>query len=335
MSGLLTINPTPSFLVQYDFVYKQFLPNIIYSANYSLQSIYFLTRLNGYAVAQNTNQILQTSDGGNNWQIIYTVNNPIFPANTLGLTNIVFPSTKVGFVVGSSLYNNQSGGLEFGGICLRTTDGGQSWVTLKESLDTALNDISFSSPADIYLVGATPDYYGLILHTADTGSNWTKLVVKSGINEVSFNAITQKNGIVLIAGQSGTNPFIHYSLDNGSTWRSYTVENLEASANAVAILNTQPTPTLLVGLSSGAIISSNDNGLSWQTNNLPNAGIEFTNFLFVNTGNGFASGFYTGLFADTILYVTKDTAKTWQGIYLPSIQNKTLKITDMNLIIGQ
>jgi photosystem II stability/assembly factor-like uncharacterized protein len=184
--------------------YQQFMPNI---GGRTIQDITFLDSLTGYASARqsgDTSYILKTTNGGDNWEIIYR--------NFLAMTQIQFLNINTGYAVGAYLFKTINSGFNWsqvtapaispeelyvinedtiwiissnsltGGV-YRTTNGGVSW-------DRQLN-LGSQNPDHIYMfngrLGFIAKNGSYVRRTSDGGLSWTPVINgNDGITDMYF-----------------------------------------------------------------------------------------------------------------------------------------------------
>ncbi len=164
---------------------------------------------NGTIVGQE-GQILYTSDGGSNWS------NRVSPTGTAGIIrDVTFNNGLNGIAVG---YSSPSIG-----FLMRTTNGGNSWQTIKDDFNGALHSISFADSMNGLAVGSG----GLIVRTVDGGETWSFV---PRVNDQTLNGVHFYDSSNAIAvGFGGT---IITSSDGGRNW------TLEESGTIYALRNT-------------------------------------------------------------------------------------------------
>ena len=170
--------------------YQQFMPNL---GGRQIQDITFLDSLTGYACARQTSDssyILKTTNGGDDWQIIYR--------NFFAMTQIQFLNLNIGYACGAYLYKTTDGGFNWNQVSappispeglyvidqntiwiissnsltvgvFHTTNGGVSWITQYSQ--------GSANPSHIYMFNAMFGFMdgGGLKRTTDGGSNWTPI----------------------------------------------------------------------------------------------------------------------------------------------------------------
>jgi photosystem II stability/assembly factor-like uncharacterized protein len=127
-----------------------------------LNDVTFVDQRNGWIVGD-AELILHTTDGGNVWQRQYSAQSS-GGESWLGLLAVSFPTSQFGCAVG---YN---------GLIMTTTNRGQYWaktfIPLKDPNGNSYNlfDVRFVDPSHGWVCGP----YGFIGVTADGGATWSK-----------------------------------------------------------------------------------------------------------------------------------------------------------------
>jgi len=174
-------------------------------------SILFLALLSNQLIAQvNCNAIhlkpvgktsLNCGDSSNLYA--YINNDWEVKANNLGinLKSVFFTSATVGYCVGT------------GGLILKTTDAGASWVAKNSGTTNKLNSIWFTNAS----IGIAVGDNGTIIKTTDGGETWAPIssLATTNLNSVQFLNSTR----VYICGDLGATL---KSKDGGNTWTGST-----------------------------------------------------------------------------------------------------------------
>lgn len=145
--------------------------------------------------------IKQTSDGGQNWQIV--LNTP-----DIWLWEIDFVNDSIGWVCGADNYSitNQQG------YIYKTTDGGLTWQQ-QTSVSQPLYEIDFIDENAGWCVGAR----GKILKTTNGGQTWNQVYtpfLETLTEVIFFDANTG-----WIVGNDG----VRRTFDGGLTWETYSM----------------------------------------------------------------------------------------------------------------
>lgn len=189
--------------------------------NRPLTDMTFTDSLTGFGITGDgtvgdTNYILKTTNGGDNWNIIYSVYRD--------LSRVIFLNGLTGFV---------SGGFNASGSYLiKTNDGGNSWnqITTPEAL--RINDMSIVSEDSLWITSNFFSYY--LYSSTNGGVSWDlKYATGSRIEKIYiyknfgflgsqtqlFKSTNYGNNWTLIPGQNGFNDM--YFIDSLKGWKSY------------------------------------------------------------------------------------------------------------------
>jgi photosystem II stability/assembly factor-like uncharacterized protein len=139
------------------------------------------------------------------------------------------------------------------GKLVQTSDGGQSWHSMRSPASTTLQSIAVWDTSHAVVVGND----GLVMTTGDAGATWRRAEVSTGKHGSRLLRVkTRAKGDAWAVGEGG---LILRSTDRGATWQS--VGKAEDTAwNDVAIGDAQ---VLVVG-EFGRIRRSADGGATWQ-----------------------------------------------------------------------
>jgi photosystem II stability/assembly factor-like uncharacterized protein len=170
------------------------------------------------------------------------------------------------------------------GTIIKTTDGGATWAPQPADVTETLRNVDFLDTNTGWAVGTN----GTILYTADGGADWTRQVVASTdeFRGVAFVNATQ--------GWATSFHATHYDYQGeADDWR-------------------------------GSIWHTNDGGLTWQAQTLPDNASLLNRIKFIDAQHGWAVGVeYTG--NDQygrpqhagIVYRTINGGQTWEEFYSP------------------
>ncbi|MFC2130438.1 PKD domain-containing protein [Bacteroidota bacterium] len=237
-----------------------------------LQSVQFLG--SGYGWAAGGNEVLFTSDGGENW--ISKASGTL----TQGLNDLHFINSATGWCTGTS------------GI-IKTTDTGDSWILQEEGASEATKSIFFISSSTGWAVGTD----GTILKTVNEGTDWSPQTSETTetLNAVYF---TDTNyGYVV-----GDNATILKTTDSGMNWSSQSSGTYSGDFEDIYYINTM---TGWVAGDNGAVFKTTDGGNAWEKLNTNN-GDDFIFVFFLDDTLGWAGGKF-----GTIIK-TKDGGTTWK-----------------------
>lgn len=210
-----------------------------------LTAVFFVDDKHGWAVGHDA-LILHSADGGENWVEQYRDSELEAP-----LLDIWFASPEKGFAVGAY------------GSMLRTDDGGANWENIGDELDNEdgyhLNAITSIKDAGLFVVGEM----GVMLRSADEGDNWE--AVESPYEGSLFGVLpTHQEHSLVVYGLRG---HLFRSEDFGDSWQEIELTTpqggqLRQGLADGALLDDG---RLLVVGHGGAVLISNDNGLSFTT----------------------------------------------------------------------
>ena len=202
--------------------------------------------VNNFGIFASTGSgVFSSSDNGNNWNItnsglsgghfrkLTSVNNDIYAGHILAG---VFKTTNNGvnwqrFALGEgdklfAIYGTQNEFyISIANTILRTTDNGLTFNSAINGL-TNLSVLTLSSfEGDLY-AGSR----GGIFHSADIGSNWTR--VTAGLDDSVFNVIVNK-GVNVFAGSDSRGIFL--STNRGQFWTSVNTGMTDADITSIAV----------------------------------------------------------------------------------------------------
>ena len=323
--------------------YQQWFPNLNGS---SITSITFLDSLTGCAVT-NTNSslegyILRTSNGGDNWNIVYTYTPT---AGTISFNKIAFADANTGFAT-VNYYP-----------FFKTTNAGLNWFIVSNTFSGA-NDMSVINIDTILLVNSDI-MGGGVFRSTNGGINWAPLGQVGGNGQPSRIYMFDKNlgftisnngmrrttnggfNWTIIPGESFTDIKFSDSLkgwktdlgikkttDGGINWFSQQVPSTATNYyRSISILNKDTVwacgpPKLVNNKYLGIILKTTNGGLNW--------GYQFADTLtehdgyyyinFINKINGWAYPYFWG---DTL----------YREIHTNTGGNDTTFLTGVNIIV--
>ncbi|MEE4244348.1 MAG: YCF48-related protein [Kangiellaceae bacterium] len=212
---------------------------VIVPTDAMLTSVYFVDSQIGFAVGHQQ-AILKTTDGGENWQLIYEMKDALdYPA----LLDVWFKDSNNGVAVGAY------------GLYLVTSNGGVTWEQLPllelEDPDFGLPHwyaLAFDSKSSrLYMSGEL----GFLVVSEDFGKTWEK--IESPYSGSFFNVSVTPSGSLLVMGLRGN---FFFSADGGDTWSKVESSSTASINNAVMIGGTQ----MVYLAMDGVILLSNDDG---------------------------------------------------------------------------
>jgi photosystem II stability/assembly factor-like uncharacterized protein len=237
---------------------------------------------------------------------------------------VEFVSSKVGWTI------------NYGGVILRTLNGGLTWMPQKSGTENSLWDAAFINENNGLVVGDN----GVILRTTDGGLNWNTEI--SGVTNCLYAVTFIDDNKAVAVGDNG---IIIKTTDSGITWKqqinqdhnflwgvSFSSENvgIAVGTNGTILRTTtggykwdlQPIETSLqlydvtfldqnifvaVG-ELGTFLRSTDNGITWISHSIYPASNMFS-VSFVDENNGIAVGYRA------VVFVTSDGGINWYSTF--------------------
>lgn len=245
-------------------------------------------------------RILQSTDQGNNWQIIDTTdgfhNAVDFPTSLTGYVggpDLMLKTTDGGITwqmvsipaglwVSSICFINETTGIVVGsdGSIIRTTDGGNTWTTQYYNYVASFNQVIFVDSLTGFVAGGTwydDVEYGDIMKTTDGGITWNDITVSHIINSVSFPSKT--------VGYAAGENILMKTINGGSDWTDMET-NQYLFTNSLYFINAD------TGYSAGAngmVCKTLDGGLTW-TEQWTKTGQDINAIKFIDDNTGFIAG---------------------------------------------
>ena len=218
--------------------YQQFLPDI---ASRQISDIEFLDSLTGLAVANqpsDTSYILKTTDGGDNWQIIYR---KFYAMNRLQFLNL-----NTGYACGGYLY--------------KTTDEGNNWSRLNTP-SVSTENMYVLNEDTIWFVNSD-GLVGGVYRTTNGGTSWTRQLNLGTLNPENIYMYNKDIGFILKVNTGA--PYTRKTTDGGQSW--FVVVNNEGFTDMYFI------DTLTGWRAYRTMKKSTDGGLNWVNQILPQGG---------------------------------------------------------------
>jgi len=174
---------------------QQFMPEI---QGLDIEDVVFLDSLTGYAVAQ-LNFILKTTNGGENWSIIYE-----------DTTSVQFIFKRIQFISENEGFAGGFFGLNYG--MMKTTDAGQNWSLV--NTPTFAEDIFVLSSDTIWFV-CTESLTGGVFRTTNGGALWQRLWSQIGQNPDKIHMLNANTGFCAL--NSGLR-YVRRTTNGGFNW---------------------------------------------------------------------------------------------------------------------
>jgi photosystem II stability/assembly factor-like uncharacterized protein len=273
--------------------YQQFLPSI---GSQQINDITFLDSLTGFAVASkninpDTASILRTTNGGDNWQIVFTQGSRRF-------SRVIFINSLTGFISGGS-----GSGTPY---LYKTTNGGNNWNTVPgATLGTAYwNDMSVISEDTIWLVDAN-SFNGGVFFTSNGGVNWQNQLNLGSQNPNHVYMYNARIGFIC-----EDNFYLRRTTNGGANWTPITGEN--------GFTDMFFADSLTGWKSNGSMKKTTNGGINWITQILPSGGLIVTpNLLAFSNINrdtiwGVGGEIINGSTTEGMLFHTTNGGDTWR-----------------------
>jgi photosystem II stability/assembly factor-like uncharacterized protein len=231
--------------------YQQFMPNI---GGERINDIIFLDSLTGFAVAsRNVNpdsaSILKTTNGGDNWQIVFTQTPKRF-------NRVQFINSTTGFVCGGS-----GGGTP---QLYKTTDAGQNWSIISSFGCSLWKDMFVLDENTIWLVD-DDSFCGGVFYTTNGGVNWTVQYSAGTANPDHIYMYNARIGFISYGGGAS----LGRTTNGGQNWTN--VSGADGYSDIHFIDSITGWKCL------GSMKKTSDGGLTWVLQTLPSGGIIFSN----------------------------------------------------------
>lgn len=248
----------------------------------------FINTNTGFACTNQSGKILKTTNSGQNWTEVYK--NP-----STNFWTINFVNQNVGFAAG------------FGGVLVRTTDGGSNWQLITSNLfKYYIFDIKFLNENTGFLSTSGFYYYydpSLILKTTDKGTSWFPSYQSTEMGEFCLALFVNVSGMIRAVGDMGTSVV---SYDNGVNWeREHFVTY--ADLRRVIFLDAQTGWAWGDYISSCDVLKTTDGGENWSVKF--NSANKVGSIYFLTMNNGF----YTNSAGE--IFKTTDGGDNWVRIY--------------------
>lgn len=258
--------------------YQQFLPDV---NNMPISDIDFLDSLVGFAVTGDgtvgdTNFILKTTNGGDNWFISFL--------NYRNFERVIFINDSIGYVCGG--LNDVMGAL------YKTTNAGENWTRLNTPFGINYEDMSVLNDDTIWVVDDS-GFNGGVFRTTNDGQNWTQQFSGGSQNP---DKIYMYNGKMGFFSDGLTHQVLYKTTNSGSNWNTVPRENGFLDMHFIDSLTGWKLKGEVKKLK-GEVKKSTDGGSTWVKQQMP------INTNFYSGGEGLMTKFK---------FVNKDTI--W-GVY--------------------
>ncbi|MBI3258405.1 MAG: hypothetical protein HYZ54_02825 [Ignavibacteriae bacterium] len=173
-----------------------------------------------------------------------------------GLTSIFFVNENIGYIGG------------YDGAMYKTTNGGNSWITLKTNTLLPLFDIYFLNVNEGFAVGGQDACSGtgcipegaIIIHTSDGGQNWNRVPLSLS-QKIELNSVYFANNSTGFA--VGGKSFLS-TKDKGVTWHETKLEY--TGGQMLDVKFSDVNNGLITGVW-GMILKTTNGGIDWNSSN--------------------------------------------------------------------
>ena len=277
----------------------------------TFHSVFFIDENTGFAAG---GSLYKTNDGGVNWEEVMTdtfdqIIEVYFVNDSLGFAGgtklhitrdggqtwngqdlgnafsaIHFPSDSVGYFIGGS---------DFANPLYKTTDAGQSFVTITNGFQSIKESVYFLNDDTGYMCGW---YAGIIAKTTNGGETWQLLDHEGGTQCWAVHFIDESIGYYI--DNSGGTHLIKKTKDGGATWNT---QLLNTDVGLYGLYFIDPNTIIAVG-SNGSIFKTTNGGEVTATSETdpakdisiyPNPAI---NDLYIDNRTGSTSGYSIGIY---------------------------------------
>ncbi len=307
----------------------------------NLRGVYLIDDLNGVAVG-NEGLILRTTDGGNTWS-------PKTSGTTGTLLSVYMINGERGFISGWGSKQTDEN-------LLRTRDGGDSWLAVSSGTTLPLEEVAFADASTGVAVG----WSATIVRTVDGGDFWTLVTentftgqlfavtfadantglavgrdgevlqtVNGGLTWIPRPIATSNwlRGVVFLDAETAVAAGLDLfrSIDSGVTW---SVVNNPAGVALMGVARPAGGCGVVVG-TDGAILGSNDAGLTWMERRSGYTGGDVSRVHFTDPSTGIAVAYSNGVSdgGAKILH-TSDSGANWSVQPAGSVRLVDLSFSD-------
>ena len=244
--------------------------------------VHFKNANTGIAVG-GSNSIIRTTNGGNNWLRVTSLESNILLCCNYAGNNIYYAAGPPN-------------------ILIKSTNSGMNWFNLN-SPDSIINSISFINPN----TGFAASLKGALYYTTNGGMNWSNIISPQTMYS-SFNTRVQfiNNSTVYFL----TERYLFKSTNYGSSWDTVLTYN-NYVFNYVDFINSN---TGIVTCKGDSALKTTNGGTSWIKTNIE-TGIHNTGLCFVDENNVYVSCNVNSLFSsDYRLYKSTNGGTNWSSL---------------------
>lgn len=214
---------------------------------------------NGVGFARSGNKYYKTTDFGDNWSYISTVNHSSY------CNGFYFVSENVGYSIGGGTNSNS-------GDVFKTINGGITWSQLSIYVDEGLNSVFFINDNVGFISGGYNQRK--VMKTINGGSTWTQ------VESISFGQIQFINDQIGYANRIGySNGRMYKTINGGNSWNL----SIEVDEEINAFDFVDENNGYFVG-DQGLIYKTNNGGANWEELSIPYDWYTEVNFYTKNVG---------------------------------------------------
>ncbi len=243
----------------------------------------------------------------------------------------------------------------------RSTDGGSVWEQVDSYYDSGYDMIhshenTFWSCGSLY---ESPNYKGVVSHTTDGGSSWTRheLFSSTSYSYIKTLAVDPSNPdrVFCMKFQSGSYG-LYYTEDGGGSWQSLSPSGYSGTSCGLAVCPADG--NLIASATSAGLYASDDAGANWYRVTTLFSGAndvyhsEQLGGLLVSTDNDgvwlwedwtgtpaqFGDDLYSAVHCveegSSYLYAGTEGAAVWRTYILQGIEGKTNPIPDITITVS-
>jgi photosystem II stability/assembly factor-like uncharacterized protein len=202
-----------------------------------MNAVKFINPMTGYA-AGNVGNIMKTTDGGQNWNLLQTNKRAdLYAIEPIG-DNILIAA-------GDS------------GLIMRSTNAGDSWSTIRFQAGLLYRKVKFPTALTGYVCGNA----GIMAKSTNGGLNWTSINSFTAANLFSMDFLDVNNGAI------GGNEIILLTSNGGANWIAQNAYFYPFSqAVGVSYLDSN---TIVAAETRGLFYKTTNRGAVWDTASLP------------------------------------------------------------------
>jgi len=256
--------------------------------------------------------------------------------------DLFFPTNETGFSVGNA------------GTIMKTSNGGLDWEVLEQyyaaAEGTNQNALTKARLLTTYFVDELVGYAGgegeksyfdntntnaVFLKTIDGGNTWNKQYLDNIIEIKDLFFFDQENGLAYCSGlNSDNNRILQWfaTVDGGENW-----EEMVLPVSKIKSYQFISSPAHLRILASDhadnpVLLTTNDNGINWQTQNVPDS--DCNRIYFIADQAGFST--FGLLFSSETAYKTTNGGDSWEAVDFPMNESSLIhfKTPDEGFVIN-